>query len=154
LACRWGSSGTRPRTGRSNWWRPAKARSRSDSRPATGKTVSRDSAARLTAADSSTVLPMPASPSRTSTRLSAGGGSTSPRSRASSVSRPISPPSADAGISLLPLPRTPPIYGAHGRSPSGVRSSCRYRARGWLTRMRVNRWSSDTRERRPGRPAP
>jgi hypothetical protein len=90
-ACRPGRSATRSSTGRSSWCSPANARSCSDSRPVTCSTRSPADLACRTASASNTVLPMPASPSSISTRLSGGGGATSPRNRDSSLSRPISP---------------------------------------------------------------
>ena len=66
--------------------------------------VSRDDPGQLDqrhASASRAVLPMPASPSRTRTRLSPEGGSTSPRSSDTSLSRPINP------VSLTANPETP-----------------------------------------------
>jgi len=99
-ACRSGRSGTRSRTGRSNWCSPAKASSRSDSRPVTASTRSPAAPARRVTSASRTVLPMPGSPSRTWTWLAVGGGSTRRDSRDSSLSRPINPMSVVATSTL------------------------------------------------------
>ena len=107
FSCRSGKAATRSSTGWRSWWSPENARSFSDSRPAVDSARVPAVAAQRAASASSAVLPIPASPNNTSTRPSAGGGTTRPRSLDSSPSRPIRPVSVLCTRAPLPAVRRP-----------------------------------------------
>ena len=134
--CGSGNFARYPTIGRTKLWRPAKSRSDSPCTPVTFRTLS--SSARSAAHCSSEVLPVPASPRRTSAPLlPSEAPSRRPSITAHSWSRPTSPVAVPSRAVL-------PILLRHDRSPGGSCQAGRTRRsepgyRGHVRRRRTRR---------------